>query len=252
MNIAQGATILRFRDGNTDKVWVIVPDVTVGGEHLVSWGSTRWSGRATASLQSKRVSGSENLRIQKKLDSGYTVWDGVQFDMDAPRVVHAEAKPIPKLTSNPCFWYDIDPALFHQNEVGLLLHRISDGLHEFEYQHGYPGLVAEFQSLPLVRSLRRDEGKGQVEYSESPMSVLVLFALHRAHPVLALASDDNNDLLPDRLSDLRSLMSNEALFGSLPEYWQPPVFQAFAAAMQCIDPDFNLAQIQSETPAAFF
>ena len=152
--------------------------------------------------------------------------------------------------SAPSFWYQIDSALF-PDEVGLVLLHISEGLHEFEYQHGYPGLVAEFQSLPLVRSLRQGEGKGQVEYSEAPMSVLVLFALHRAHRLLAHASDDNNDLLPDRLTDLRSLMSNEELFGSLPEYWQPPLFQAFAAAMQCIDPDFNLAQIKSDSPAAF-
>ncbi|MGB2131793.1 MAG: hypothetical protein ACPHXW_10180, partial [Marinobacterium sp.] len=96
------------------------------------------------------------------------------------------------------------------------------------------------------------ETMGQVEYTAPPMSVLVLFALHRAHPLLAHASDHNNNLLPNRLTGLRALMSDEGLFGSLPEYWQPPLFQAFAAAMQCIDPVFNLAHIQSNTPAAFF
>ena len=251
MNLVQGATILRFQEGNTDKVWVIVPSVNASGEHLVSWGATRWDGTGTPSLQSKRVSGSENSRIQKKLDSGYIAWDAVQFDMDDHRVVHVDATPIPQPITNPCFWYRVDPVLVPE-EVPLILYRISEGLHEAEYKYGFPGLVAEFQALSLVRDLRSGATKGQVEYAESPMTALVLFALHRAHPFQILASDDNNDLLPDRLSDLRSLMSNEALFGSLPAYWQTPVFQAFAAAMQCIDPDFNLAQIQSETPAAFF
>jgi hypothetical protein len=251
MNLAQGATILRFREGNSDKVWVIVPNVTVGGEHLVSWGRTRWGGKASASLQTKRVSGSENSRILKKLNSGYSVWSGVKFDLDDHRVIQVDAEPVSKPITTPCFWYRIDVALF-PDEVALVLHQISNGLHAFEYQHGYPGLVAEFQSLPLVRGLRLGKAMGQVEYSESPMSVLVLFALCRAHILLVKVSDHNNNLLPNRLTGLRALMSNEGLFGSLPEYWQPPLFQAFAAAMQCIDPVFNLAHIQSNTPAAFF
>lgn len=251
MRIAPHSTILRFHDGLTDKVWVIVPNVNASGDHLVSWGATRWQGTSTPSLQSKRVSGSENSRIQKKLDSGYTVWDGVQFDLDDHRVVQVDEQPAPKPNHNPSFWYRIDPALF-EVEVGIRLYEISDGLHQFEYQHGYPGLVAEFQSLSLVSSLRKGDTHGQVEYASSPMAAMLLFALRRAHPSLILVSDDNNDLLPDRLNDLRSLMSDEALFGPLPEYWQLPVFKAFAAAMQCIDSALDLSQIKSDTQAAFF
>lgn len=249
MNLVGNATILRFREGATDKVWVICPGAGAHGDNLVAWGATRWSGNATPTLQSKSVSGSADSRIRKKLKEGYCEWNWVQFDSDDLRVVHIETKPIP--TPEPCFWYRIDQALFPQ-EVTSILDSISNGLAEVETELSLSGLVKEFHSLSLVMDLQDGQNTGQLFYREPRMSVLVLFALHRAHPLLAHTSDDNNDLLPDQLNDLRSLLSDEARFGPLPEYCHPPVFKRIAAAMQCIDLSSDLSRIKTETPAAFF
>lgn len=133
-----------------------------------------------------------------------------------------------------------------------MLQGIEAGLAEVEAELSLPGLVKEFHSLSLVMDLLGGQNTGQLFYWEPRMSVLVLFALHRAHPLLAHTSDDNNDLLPDQLNDLRSLLSDEARFGPLPEYWHLSVFKRIAAAMQCIDLSSDLSRIKTETPAAFF
>lgn len=255
MSIATNATILRFQDGSSDKVWVMCHDAApTTGDHLVFWGATRWRGHATGVLQSKAVSGSADSRIAKKLKEGYQVWSGVVFDKDEGRVFHQDAKPMPEDTKplvTPNFWYRIDPAV-STADISSFLDELCQGLADYETESNTSVLVDQFNALSLTAALRAGEHSGTSEYSESPMAALLLHSIRRAWKSFVLVSDDNNEMMPDRLDDLYEILCNEHLFGQMPDLWMPPAFNEIAIALRCIDRPVNLANLTTEKPAAFF
>ena len=195
-HIITGATILRFRDGKSDKVWVMCPGLGFNGDHQVFWGATRWTGTVTGNLQSKSVNGNFRTRIDKKLKEGYDEWQDVSFDMTSQKVIHNQAKqipqPQPKAKPDPNFWYRIDQSS-PTEDISSILDDICLELGEYETESGTSGLVDQFNALSITADLRAGKVSGTSKYSESPMAALLLFALRRAYPTLVLVSDDDND-----------------------------------------------------------
>jgi|TARA_R110000782_G_scaffold263717_1_gene356500 hypothetical protein len=256
MSIETQPTILRFQDGSSDKLWVMCPDQN--GENWVYWGATRWDGSESATLHGKAVSGTPFDRIYDKERKGYQQWHGVSFDLDTRRVSTRvlddkirPTEPQSKTLSNASFWYRIDPAV-PTADISSFLDEICHGLKNYEIESDTSGFVDQFNALSLTAALRAGEHSGTSEYSESPMAAILLHSIRRAYRSLVLVSDDDNEMMPDRLDDLYDLLCNEHLFGKMPDHWMPPAFKEIAIAMLCIDRPVNLANLTTEKPAAFF
>jgi hypothetical protein len=239
-------TILRFQDGNSDKVWVICPTDESDQSCEVFWGATRWTGRQSATLQHKKVSGEPQLRINNKLKKGYEPWQGVQFDWDHRKVVSVEkAKPV----TDPCFWYRIHDDL-SENPLMDFIDDIETALSGFDAEHT-TSMMETFNALSVVVELRSKERFGISPYSQSPMAAMLLYALRRAFPGSILVSDDDNRLMPDHFDEFYKMM-NGHLLGQHKAYWQSPIFKALAIQMRCIEKPINFSELKVDSPAFYF
>lgn len=239
-------TILRIQDGNSDKVWVICPTDDPDQSCDVFWGATRWSGKHSATLQHKKVSGEFRLRVNNKLKKGYEPWQGVQFDRDSRKIVSVEkAKPV----TDPCFWYRV-----HDDVSEKFLMDFIDGiemaLSGFDAENT-TSMMETFNALSVVVGLRSKERSGISQYNQSPMAAMLLYALRRAFPGSILVSDDDNRLMPDHFDEFYKMMS-EHLLGQHKAYWQSPIFKALAIQMRCIEKPINFSELKVDSPAFYF
>ena len=254
MSVVHNAIVLRFRKGQTDKVWVICPELGVGSGHLVFWGASRWTNNTTHKLQGKTVSGSFESRITKKRKEGYAPWCDNGFDIDAQRVFHVDVSKASQqqASAGAEFWYRIDLGISTQS-IAIFLNTLRQELavYESESQIEPACLVDQFNALSLVTALKEGRHSGSVNYTDGPLAALLLFALRRAYSSYILVSDDDNEMLPSRFDELYTLLSNEHLFGRMPNHWMPPAFKDIGIALRCLDRPIDLTAITSDKPSAY-
>ena len=239
-------TILRLRNGDTDKCWVMIPDAELPGVHHVFFGKSGWDGAYSSKLQLRSVSGDAFNRIQKKFREGYETWQGVDFDYEKGRVVlkghstsnppnHTETKP----TKKPRLWLKV-------NHVSI--EALTDFFTEIRQGLEDGNIAYNLENDPIYKDLVI-QGKKTGQYEYGTQEALILFSLQRRFDGV-FVSDDDNEMLPERFSELKAFIKHKiapALLNNVDDY-----LQQWGVAMLCIDKPIDLSKIQSESAAAFF
>ena len=269
--------VLEFKDSNSDKIWAINKTLTEKGEIEV------WYGRRNNLLRRKCVSANPSVdeRIGEKISKSYKYCEpGITIEND--KLVMSNGDTDSGNIIPTSLWYRVSGLV----PVNSIRDYLNTTTHLLSGQ--YEGEIERLKQLSVYKSLYDGELSGGVEFSEGPLGLLLLFGLRRyfqdfdRSPVsgnLVQIADDNNNILPDRFSELGDYIEEccEDFFNSngwlgkgqvlidgtkrlqvvgkvygFEHYTSITEIKQLAIAMGCIDAPIDLTVIQTEKKAAYF
>jgi hypothetical protein len=242
--------VLEYKNGTSDKVWVIDARLNTGGGHDI------WYGRSGTRLQYRPSTDTDfQKRMNSKLAKGYVRLHGFTIDRSTLRVVQTGTgeDDIPIIPES--YWFSIDE-LVTPRMIRDWLQTARQSLADQCFTK-----AEELVALPVYESLLQGKRNGGAELSEGPLAVLLLFALRRhlrftAFGAMAVdrvqIADDNNALLTDKFEELFELFKTGKEYEEMRHSVSPSDFKKYAIAIGACEAPVDLISIQSDTKAAFF
>ena len=241
-------SVLHYQDGSSDKIWAIRHKLNADGKYDV------WYGRRNTTLRHDNVPSNPHWKSRRneKMAKGYVLHPGVTIDTEqrivVPLLQETEEEHLP--TS---LWYQVSALVIEQELMDFLDTTILNLAEDNE------SVAERLQKLPVFNTLNQCKLNGGAEYTEGPLALLLLFALRRHFRELNRISisddlvhlaDDNNNLVPDKFSDLEHYI--EDMSQAANDYYPEDVIKDIAIAMGCMNAPINLSSLTTGTKAAFF
>lgn len=266
--------LCKGNDDGPDDIWAIDHNKNANGQF------TMWIGQNGKFHEAYAAHPEPQTRIIGKLAQGFVELPSKTIDKEKGEVVDITNPPPSKIPS--ALWYRVTNACEFE--------RIDEQLDIIEntLKEDWPNELHFFQSLNVVKDLRKGVFVGSHELSGGPLGLLLLFSLRRhfnetfksqeLEDLIEIADDDNN-LLPNRFDDLGNYLmeSCEAffvlmgwlndgdalikgddviykagLFNGYEHYTSLDDIKKLAIAMGCINAPLNLSAIRPDIPTAFF
>jgi hypothetical protein len=253
----KGDTIVfHYLGGTSDKIWAINTEVRADGKYNV------WYGRRNTTLTHDTVPCSEDFsrRIQEKVSKGYRHKANLTIDDPSRKVVirtmvntALNDEPVPEKVFGSV-WFTIGVKI----DSTLIDDYLDDALINLE------SLDAYLQGLVAYIEISTHKRQGQIEFTEGPMGLLLVFGLRRflasnsfssgTKGYQFLIADDDGQILSDDFERLKTVIkaATSEFPGDRKHYVSLDALKPYAIALGCIDAPIDLSAIAATTSAAFF